>query len=37
MLRACDGGETRARRQTRDVMNDVDALNVGVTAREIFR
>jgi len=28
MLRVCDGGEARARRRTRDVMNDVDALNV---------
>ena len=28
MLRVCDGGEARARRRTRDVMNDVDPLDV---------
>lgn len=37
MLRVCDGGEARARRRTRDVMNDVDPLDVRDCEREIIR
>lgn len=37
MVRACDGREARARRRTRDEMNDVDALDVARrSARYLF-
>jgi hypothetical protein len=36
MMRACEGGEARARRRTSDEMNDVDALDVARPSARYF-